>query len=199
MPIGRWEMLAKHGIVEGFNLPVLPGYVVAVDPDAVIAAICDAFAAPAASSERERWETCNCPSAPFDDEVVYDRNGSPRCPRCNVALGGDPMTDTERAALVEQDALPVAATPPKPAVDAEREALERAAEIAEVTENMLAQLWSETIELREMIRAQLEPGSERLRSEYEAVNLMHYKIAGRVNSAYAIRALITPPTDREDG
>ncbi|MDH4746642.1 hypothetical protein OMP43_21685 [Sphingomonas sp. CBMAI 2297] len=50
-----------------------------------------------AVAEREQWETCNCPEPPFDDEVVYDRNLSPRCPRCNVALGGDPMTATERA------------------------------------------------------------------------------------------------------
>ena len=62
-------------------------------------------AVPVVDEERERWPDCNCSEGPFDDEVVYDRNLSPRCPRCNVALGGDPMTDSARAALDAEDAI----------------------------------------------------------------------------------------------
>jgi len=40
----------------------------------------------------ERWlNCCACENGPWDDEVVYDRNLTPRCPRCDMALGGDPV------------------------------------------------------------------------------------------------------------
>jgi protein gp37 len=37
-----------------------------------------------------RWSECVCSTGPTDNEVVYDRNDIPRCPRCHVALGGVP-------------------------------------------------------------------------------------------------------------
>lgn len=37
-----------------------------------------------------RWPRCNCPIGPLESEVIYDSNLVARCPRCNVALGGDP-------------------------------------------------------------------------------------------------------------
>lgn len=33
------EVLARHGVVEGFSTPLKPGYIVVVDPDHVIAAM----------------------------------------------------------------------------------------------------------------------------------------------------------------
>lgn len=40
---------------------------------------------------RSKWEdgSCDCKIGPWDDEVVYDFNLSPRCPKYNVALGGN--------------------------------------------------------------------------------------------------------------
>jgi len=39
----------------------------------------------------ERWsDSCRCPVGPLDRDVVYDNNATPRCPVCDVALGGVP-------------------------------------------------------------------------------------------------------------
>ena len=59
---------------------------------------------------REQWPEgcCACATPPYDDEVVHDRNGSPRCPRCYVALGGSPMTASERSELAADFAGPLA-------------------------------------------------------------------------------------------
>lgn len=66
----------------------------------------------AAGEERAQWPKCACKEPPFDDEVVYDRNLSPRCPRCNTALGGDPLTATERAERDAEDPIPTPQTEP---------------------------------------------------------------------------------------
>lgn len=47
------EILADHGLVDGFNLPMLPGYAVHVDPGAVVAAVATALAEPAAGVPRK--------------------------------------------------------------------------------------------------------------------------------------------------
>lgn len=39
-----------------------------------------------------RWPDCNCTEGPLAEETVHDRNLVERCPRCNVALGGDPRS-----------------------------------------------------------------------------------------------------------
>jgi hypothetical protein len=64
--------------------------------------------------EGPRWETgsCNCAEPPFESETMHDMNLVPRCPRCNVALGGSIIDPND-----EPDA------PPPPAALAEREKL----------------------------------------------------------------------------
>ena len=106
-----------------------------IGPDEIIDAALSAPEAPKVreaageDDDRERWESCNCSEPPFDDEVVYDRNLSPRCPRCNVALGGDPMPAKARALRLADETANLATPAPafvEPAEDALREAAQEA-------------------------------------------------------------------------
>ncbi len=54
-----------------------------------------------------RWyplNACSCPQgSPWESEIIHDNNGTPRCPRCNVALGGDLYTAVEALGRFSDD------------------------------------------------------------------------------------------------